>query len=517
MTRTFIRQDDQISQSNTYNDNITPSLANLITAATSIQDDLNALRSVTSYLKDQQAGNWYDTLVAPSTFEGGVTRGVDNLNQDLHDLEHKRILRYVAVLPDLSIPTGSNYVIVPGASLPTNTTAAVDNVTTLGTVVAHNTAFGTPTLALVSGSTAIDPKNLCQVVDSYTREPLLDVNNNDIFALAQSESAVDGSTLGATTPNRAQLTFVTIDTSANSHVLKLAPTASIGGKVVDVQWVERVDMLTLNEQDFLRGAIVDVAGGTTVTRQIAYDNQGTLPVDLNTNATLDLNSAGIFWEVRDLAEATLLRVTEGSTGGTSAVTIASDVDTLNVNSVTNNVIAGLHVRTGGVKPINVGVTDGVINTTAGNLEVLAAANLFLDDAHQAGSSWTGTTGLQLSSATSEWTAYKTNFGEVSLMAALDQAFAHVTHTKLTYIVPSNISAGTDVTTTFGDLSLASDFTANYDLYLNGVLLQGSNSSSNVDGNDYYPGSNLSLGKIKFAFKLKGTGTNPDVLTIVKYV
>jgi len=517
MTRTFIRQDDQISQSNLYNDNIVPSLANLVTAATNIQDDLNSLRSVTSYLKDQQVGNWYDTLAVPSTFEGGVARGVDNLNQDLHDLEHKRILRYVAVLPDLAVPAGANYVIVPAGSLPSNTVAAIDNVTTLGTVVAHSTAFGTATLAMVTGSTAIDPKNLCQVVDSVTRQPVLDANNNDIFALAQCESTVDGSTISGVTPNRVQLTFVIIDTSAGSHVLKLAPISAIAGKSVDVQWVERVDMLTLSEQDFLRGAIVDVAGATTITRQVAYDNQGTTPVDLNTNATLDLNSAGLFWEVRDLAEATLFRVTDGSTGGTSTVTIASDVDTLNVNSVTNNVIAGLHVRTGGAKPINVGVTDGVINTTAGNLEIQAASNLFLEDAHQAGSSWTVTTGLQLSSATSEWTAYKAAFGEVSLMAALDQAFAHVTHNKLTYVVPANVSAGTDVTTSFGDLSLASDFTANYDLYLNGVLLQGSNSSSNIDGNDYYPGSNLSLGKIKFAFKLKGTGANPDVLTIVKYV
>jgi hypothetical protein len=117
----------------------------------------------------------------------------------------------------------------------------------------------------------------------------------------------------------------------------------------------------------LSGASIDVPSGTTVTRQVSYTNQGTTPVDLLTNAILDLEAAGIEWSIRDDLEANLFGIVEGSAGGTSQFNIYGDVDEFDVDAVVNDFLAGVTVRSGGTRPINVGVTDGVIETTAGDL------------------------------------------------------------------------------------------------------------------------------------------------------
>src|SRR5690606_1419712 len=123
---------------------------------------------------------------------------------------------------------------------------------------------------------------------------------------------------------------------------------------------ERKALEDLTEQDFLRGAITDVPSGATTTRQQAYNNQGTTPVDLTTNATLDLEGAGLIWAIRDDAEAVLFRVIEGSAGGTSEVELGADVDVFDVNAIDVDFDQGISVNTGGTRPIDVGVTDGVV-------------------------------------------------------------------------------------------------------------------------------------------------------------
>jgi hypothetical protein len=520
MARTCIRQDEQIAQSDTYNDGIAPSLANFQTNAGNIQDDLNSIRSDLSYLKDQQVGNWYDTLLSPTTFESGTTRGVDNLNQDLHDLERKRILRYSTALTDITVPNTQNYVVIGSGALPGNVIAAIGTVTTLGTVVATNATFGAHSLAAVGGASTISPKNLVGVVDGSTRDPILDASGRRIYGLAQSESATNGSTITITTPNRVQVSFVVLSATGDSLIACAA--SDIQNKTVNIHWVERVYLLGLTEQDFLRGAAVDVPSSTTVSRQVAYDNQGTTPVELTTHASLDLNAAGVYWEIRDLANATLLRVTEGSTGGTTVLQVASDVDTFDVNAIVNDFNAGIHARTGGTRPIDIGINDGVIESTAGDLRILGAGELYLDDGNQTGSTWAQTSGIKLSDTTAEWDTFETNFGEVSLLNAINQAYNSTTHNKVYAVVTANVLANVDVSgpTTdnnldvdLGNLSVGS-FINDYDLYLNGVLLRaGANAAAN---HDYYPGTSLALGQLKFEFALKGTGTKPDQLTLVKY-
>jgi len=516
MARTFVRQATQIRKSDVYDDTLTPSEAAYETNTISIEDDLNSLRSQINNLISRSgttfAGNWWDDLAAPGTFEDGTERGVNELNAQLHDLERKRVLVNTTNLTDVTVASGSNFVVLSLAQLPLNTTASIGAVATRGTVAATNASFGAASLDLVSGSTAIAPKNLCEVVDGNTRDQILS-DNRVVYALFQTESSTDASTMTGTTPARAQLSFVRINSTGDG--LELVPSADIQGRSINYASVTRKALEDLNEQDFLRGAILDNAGSTTQNRQIGYDNQGTTPVELSTTATLDLNSAGITWEIRDLVNAQLLGVTEGSTGGTSDITIAAAVDTFTVNAAASNFNVGASFDVGGTQ-IDIGLTAGTIETTGtDDLHLVAAGStLSFDDSNRVGSTYS--TAIALSTNSTEWDDFETNFGEVSLINAINQAANADRRSKVYAAVTVDTAADANVSlsdsnldVTLGDLSLGT-FESSYDLYLNGELLRpGADSSAN---NDYYPGTDLTAGQVKFEFPLKAG----DVITVVSY-
>ncbi len=515
MARTFIRQATQIRRSDTYDDTIAPSLANFETNTVSIEDDLNSIRSYLSELRDVQAGNWYDALAAPSTFEGGAARGVQGVNQDLHDLERKRVLVNAISLADVAVPATQNYVVLGAGELPANTTAAIGAVTTLGTVAATATTFGAHNLDEVSGSTAISPKNLCSIVDGASRDPILS-GGRTVYALFQAESSTDGSTITGTTPNRAQLSFVRINAAGDD--LEAVPASDIEGKTINYSSVTRKALEDLTEQDFLRGAEIDVPASATVTRQVAYDNQGTTPVDLTTNATLDLEGAGLVWSIRDDLEASLLSVTEGSAGGTTTIALGADVDTFDVNAAVNDFAAGITVQSGG-NGLNLGVVDGLIESAAGDLRILGAGELLLDDGNRTGST-VATAGIKLSDTTAEWDAYEAAFGgEVSILAALVAAnaaptrgaktYANVTVTTTADNDVGGVGGGTNLDAQLPDMS-GGTFLTDYDVFLNGELLRpGADAAAN---NDYYPGTSLANGQLKFEFTL----TIGDVIAVIPY-
>jgi hypothetical protein len=518
MARTFVRQDAQIRQSVTYDDTITPSEANFETSPANIEEDLNNIRSMLSHLKDQQAGNWWDVLATPATFtgEGETQRGVDDLNADLHSLERKRVLVSVTTTADIAVPASQNYVVLGAGQLPPNTTAAVGVVTTLGTVVAESTSFGTHTLDEVAGSTAVSPKNLVEVFDAATRDEILS-SGRKIWGLLQSEDGTDGHTITDSTTTRVQISFVRLNAAADD--LEACPVSDIESTSINYSLTERKALDDLNEQDFLRGAVVDVPSSSTVTRQVAYDNQGTTPVDLTANAILDLEGAGLEWQVRDDLQAILFRIIEGSAGGTSEVELSSNVDVFDVDAVDVDFANGISVRTGGTRPIDVGQTDGVIETTAGDLRLIGAAELLLDDGNQAGSTWAQTTGIKLSDTTAEWDLFETNFGEVSLLSGINQAFAGGVRTKVQAVVTAAISANTDVNgpgTAHNnvDVDLAPYdsvvFVDDVEVYVNGILQRnGANAAANED---VYPGGTPSEGDLAFEYDL--IDSPADVITVI---
>ena len=644
MSRTFIRQDTQIRQSDLFDGTLIPG-STLESGSASLEGDLNSLRStVYNLLKKQTGGNWYDDIATPTNFPTDVPapakRAVDNLNSGLRDIERKRVL--VANFTDISVTVpagvaatatfsstgafsnnetitigGQTYTFkapfvnaannidasgttaqthenlrraikgdgIAGTNYGTGTTvntfvtatdtassnvltakntgtagnliattttcvnatvpatlsggagdvailtlgqipaspgniAAIGSVTTLGSVAATATPFGTHSLALVTGGAPISPKNLCDVYDQSTGQAIQS-GGRQVYALFQVESSTDGSTMTGTTPNRAQLSFVRIN--ALDTALEAVPGVDVAGKTIDYTNVLRKGLSDLTEQDFLRGTTASVPTGTSVTRQIGYDQQGAVPVEITTNADLDLNSAGIFWKIRDLLNADLFTILEGSGGGTTAMTVGADVDVLNINSILNNVNHALRVDIAG-QQINIGVTAGTIDSTGSNdLRLYSSKDLLFDDLHQTGSTWVGTAGVKLSATTAEWTAFKTNFGETSILDAINQAKNPVSSRggKVYAIVTLATNADTDVGGTGGGANLdvqlpnmsGGSFLTDYDVFLNGNLLRpGSNSGAN---HDYYPGTSLILGQLKFEFKVKAGG-KPDVICVVPY-
>jgi len=637
MTRTRITQSTLIYASDAYDDTVAPTLAAYETNPLHIEDDLNNQRSMLSYLKDIQSGNWYDTLIVPSALETGTARGIDNLNTSLHALEKKRILRCVFSLVDVAVPAaaaatgvltlsanvsngdqvlidaktytfetfptnvdgnvligatasdsidnliaaitlgagaGSLYaaamtlhptvtaaagagdtmdataklsgtagntiattetsataswatatllggagdiVILGTGELPSQTTAAVGAVTTLGTVVATATTFGTHGLDEVAGTTAIGPKNLMEIVDGSTRDPILS-GGNKVYALLQGESGLtDGTTITDATTTRVQLSFVKINPTGDNLIA--VPASDIAASTINYCSVERIRLEDFNEADFLSGGTIDVPAGSTVTRQAGYDNQGTTPVDLTTNATLDLEGAGLTWTVRDDLEAALFGITEGSAGGTSEISFGAAVDVFNNDAAVNDFAAGATINSGGTRTITVGVTDGVIETTAGDLMVKAFAELLFDDANQTGSSW-AQDGIKLSDTQAEWNAFETEFGEVSLLAAIVAASNSASRTRVQTVVTVNVAADNDVNGPGGannlDVNLPAynlvTFLTDVDVYLDGLLLRnGANAAAN---NDVYPGTSPAAGDLRFEYALKGGGAQPDTLTVI---
>lgn len=513
MGRTFVRQATQIRRSDVYDDTVVPSAANYETNPVHVEDDLNSLRSQTNNLLNRSGvshptENWFDDISVPSTFENGISRGVNDLNQDLHDLQRKRILDHVLeVGKDVTVGASTNLVILGTGELPSNTTAAVGAVDTRGTVVAFNASFGTHTLDEVSSGNALSPKNLCLIFDGSDGKPIQDASGNDIFGLLQSETSTDGHTITDTTTTRVQLSFVKYNATFDDLIA--AANADIENKTINYALVERFAFEDLPENAFLSPILGDL-GAANTDRQAVYDNQGAAVVDVTTNSTLDLAAAGAFWELRDLADATLTRLTEGSGGGTSEYRFFADLDVFNNDAVVNDFANGATIRSTGTRPIVIGTADGEIGSSAGDLMVRATAELLLDDGNQTGSTW-AQDGVKLSEDIAEWDLAETNFGEVSILNMLNQAFASggANRGVKTYaVVTTAASADTDVGGVAGganldaqlpDMSLGA-FLVDYDTFLNGVLLRpGANAAAN---NDYYPGTSLANGQLRFEFDVE---------------
>lgn len=522
MGKTWIRQVTQIGQSDTYTDNIAPSESNYETSSTEIQYDLNALRSRSQDLINRDgdtmpSGNWYDLISAPVTFENGRRRGIVPLNQDLHDLERKRILDRVSNIGlNVQIATGGDrYAVLSGAQLPGNTTMSVGVSITIGTIAAAALSFGSEELTAVTGANAIRPKNLCLLwysTGQYIGDPVEDGDGVQIFGLMQSENATDGHTATGTTPNRLQLSFVKINSTGDNLIL--VDAGEMDGVVFDYAHIERYAWKDLPEDAFLGTDFVD-SGVANATRQAIYDNQGTMPVDLMNNAVLDLESPGISWSIRDDSEAELFVITEGSAGGTSVIRLGSDVDTFDNNAVVNDFANGATFKSTG-NPIEVGVTNGLIRSTDIDLTLQSANNeLLFDDVNRSGSTWSQT-GIKLSDATSEWNTFEAVFGgEVSLMSAISTAGARP---KVQATMTSDTAANVDINGPSHagncDTDLPAynsvDFVQDVDVFLNGELQR--NAVGATD--DVYPGTTPADGDIRFTFPLVGTGGKPDQITVI---
>jgi len=531
MTRTAVRQEEQVQPSETYLDNVAPSLANYETNTSHAEDDFNNLRSMVHNLLKLQSGNWYDDIATPTTFvtESPAQRGIDGLGQDLWDIQRQRVLKRRAVVgADIGpIAVNAQHVVLSAAGeLPGNTTAAVGAVTTRGTVVAYEASFNTATLTEVAGGDTLTPKNLCLIIDSGTRDPIVDGSGREVYGLLQSESSTDGHTIGTTTPNRVQISFVVANSTGDD--LELAAAGVMDGKTIDYKPTERWAFEEIPEHAWLGDDFTDT-GAASQNRQGIYDNQGVVPVDLTNNAILDLEGAGLAWRIRDDLEANLFSVIEGSAGGTSEIEFGTDVDVFDNDAQDNDFANQLKVDTGGVE-IDIGVTAGHVETTGSNdLHLQAANEMFLDDTNQTGSTWAQTDGIKLSETTQEWDDFETEFGEVSLLNAIVQAAGSgTTRCKAVAEVTGNIAPNTllEGPSGPGSANLTADlcdyraltFVDDVDIYVNGLLQR--NGADAAANHDVYPSAVAAERQVgcfyaEYRLRFRG-GVRPDVITMIAW-
>jgi len=524
MGRTFVRQDAQIQPSDVYDDTLA-SGATLESGSTNIQDDLNSLRSQIKRILNDAAGNWYDDVPTVNSKKRDLT----DLNTDLDDLEEQKFLCRANLLTDITVSASQNWQIlsVAGSEAPTQVAAVA--LTQDGAVVAQSAlsgaGFDVHELIEVAGPDAISPKNLL-IIRNAADGTVLQSSGRDIYGLLQYESTgTDGAAFNDTSAgNRVKLSFVR--QTATFDDLEACPVADIENQDINYSYVRRIRWDDFPEDCFMSlSGFVDKVGSVDVTRQNAYNNQGTTPVDLTTSATLDLEGAGLVWSIRDDLQADLFRIVEGSAGGTTQLQIHSDVDLYNNDAVDVSFASGIAVGDGGTE-ITINETAGEINRAADlRLKATGAGELYFADSNEPGG-WS-LDGIKLSDTAQEWTDYEAAFGEVSLLAGILAAYnAASPVTKTHAVVTANISANNNVggpaTANNLDVNLPAligwtsadtgdaTFLSDNDVYLNGVLLRGGTTAA--ANNDYYPGTTDV--QLKFEFALKFSPGNPDVLCVI---
>lgn len=420
--------------------------------------------------------------------------------------------------------TGQNWKILIVAQLQAPTQVAAVLAATNGTVVGQSAlsgpGFDVWEATAVAGPNAISPKNLALVRDALTGQPIQS-SSRDVFALFQYESTgPDGGTFNDTSGgNRAKLSFVRLN--AGFDALEAVPVADIQGKTINYSYVGRTNLDIVPEDCFLgNSTFTDLSALTDVTLSRAISNQVGPAAQSGKN---------IEWRIDDTFE---LRF-QDSTGAVDIFKISPDpagddvqfnVRNFDVNNTaTADFNDGIAADTGGT-PIQVGVNAGVIETiSAADLRILGSGELYLDDGNQSGSTWGQTDGIKLSDTTGEWDQFELAFGEVSLLNAIVQANSGASRTKGVAIVTvATINADVNVTGAGGTPNIdaqlpaytALNFVSRVDVYVNGILQRnGADASAN---HDVYPGDVPANGDLKFEYKLKGTGANPDVITLIRY-
>lgn len=516
MARTILNQSTQVGASLTYLSSATAG-STLQSGALTAQDDLNALRvQVARLLDSTQSGSWYDDVATVN----GQKRSVLQLSTSLSAIESKTILAMASLPASITIPTGQNYVVLTVANSQTPTQVAAIGASTLGTVVAQSAysgaAFACSEMALVSGSNAQSPKNRCLVVDATTKA-VIETSDNDVFGLMQVESTgTDGASFNDTTSGcRIKISFVYFNATTNAVVA--AAASDVGGRSIRYDYDFRTTFGMLNEDAFLSPNFVDSVAAVDVTLVRATTNQAGAPIPVNTDV-LWRTGNGVNWKIQNNSGSKdLFSILPSSSGNTGI--IATDTFAFNTTSAITSV-KGASVGTA-AQAINVGVTAGqidsagilAIKSTGSNaLNLVAGAAMTLTDGFEAASTWVSGP-VPLAASSSEWSAYKTQFGELSLLAGIVKAGQMGSHGIYTaYVTATSIAAGATVTgngsganlnVAFPDSSKITSASA-FKAYVNGSLM--------TRGDDYALVTGSTSTDLTFTFMLKG-GTQPDRITI----
>lgn len=566
MSRSFLRQDTQISASFNFDDALTAGL-NLQSSSYSLEDDLNSIRSqLRLILHSTGSGKWYSGL---TTTDYGGARGLDQLGTDLEDIERKRLIyRVQKNTVGLKVPTGQNYVTLSvGSGFAPGYVAAVSTGMS-GTVVSSlsGSQFNVWSSASQTGNNVLVPKNLVVVVSASTGNPIQSEGGTgfDIYALLQvSSSVADGDTFDDSTKT-IQLSFVKTNDARNGLVS--ASIADIEGRTIQYSYARRIPLDNIPDDAYLDNVFVDVIAdisssinsvvsasiavlsssiinivnnslmsgvlNTTVVNIISYSAGQYVTLNqvinnqtgtVNTNNDIQINLAtNTSWSFSNSSGSNIFNVNNGANNSGS---VYFNVDYFNVvNNYLATFMSGIQVSiSGNYITINNGtiVSSGSLSVGAGsgsNLNLSGGFGITITDDGKTNSTYTNT--FYIASGTNEWNQFVTNFGQVSLFQALNELSQSITGSKgqrkATAVVTTTVNADVNVTyPTNLDAPLlnfaaypSASFVSGVNVYVNGQLQRpGANGS---DNHDVYPGTTSTSGDLKFEFKLH----KDDVITMI---
>lgn len=525
MPQSMLRPDCQVQNSSVYNDQLAPGSA-LMTAAMSLEDDLNGLRSVIRNLNGS-GGRWSDPIF---TTPDGKQRAVAQLNISLDTLETKTVINRSSILTPISVPAGQSYVILSQSGNQDPSIPAAFGPATLGAVVALSSqsgaAFAANELTTNAGGDALNPKNLA-LVHNNANGQVIESGGQDIFALLQVEGgATDGTAFNDTSGGaRLKLSFVIVNQSTKTLVA--CPASDIGGMTINYSYQLRTTLLNLPEQAFTgQGTFVDNIGSADITLTQATANQAGAGIPVNSPVLWRVATSQQFSVQNSNGSSTFFSIAPSGTSSTASIA-TSTFSIATQSPVTSTQGFTLAQST---QAINVGVTAGQIDsaglalTSTGTnpLKLNSGAQVSFKDGYLAGSTWTSGA-INLASSSADYSAFKAAFGEVSVLSGIVSASSMSKHQYLVAdVIGGTIPANTNLTgagtsanlsVQFPDFTKATNIGSQVKIIRNGQILRyGVNAAA---GQDWTVGTTPSTGDIMLATPVRGTsgGLHGDVISV----
>lgn len=405
-------------------------------------------------------------------------------------LDDKLALRDRLQLQDVTVTAAQNWEVLSfaGGEAPSRVVAIATSVE--GAVSAQLAgAVGSHSLTEITGNDALNPKNLCMVVDASTGDAIQS-SGRQVYALLQvGNLAVDGNAFDDSN-NAGQLSFVR--PNATYDDLEACPVADIATKSINYVYADRESLDGWSEQDFRQSSVlVDLAApGVTQSLDIAYDGGSVVDVD-NTNVDWRLTDTKHFYVSDATGAARILDVHAEATGDEIDINAPGGIDV----SAGDLTMASSKATISGVE-IG-GVSGQVASTGALDLSLVGQDDITFVTTRQAA--------LPLDDATTGSISALPGGPHASVAAAIKYAIEHGISFNLgVTVLSSNYGQDVNVPGGAGGLDISSPHSIDMNtpsgvdtfIFLNGVLQYGGNGTTN---NSVYAGDTPANGDIKFDY------------------